>query len=69
MRGIKLQSMKLFYTNYGGDQGGKLQMKGVKGVRLEQLSYNKLSCSGLPYVKQGPICSKPGFNSMKLSKL
>ena len=51
------------------ESGGKLQMKGVQGGWLEQLIYMKLSSSGLPYVKQGPSCSKPGFNSMKLSKL
>ena len=30
MRGIKLQSMKLFYTNYGGNQG-KASNEGGKG--------------------------------------
>ena len=51
------------------ESGGKLQMKGVQEGWLEQLSYMKLSSSGLPYVKQSPSCSKPGFNPMKVLKL
>ena len=50
---------------------GKASSEGDKGRMTGTiiLSYKKLSSSGLPYVKQGPSCSKPGFNSMKLSKL